>query len=147
MDDDWPEDLAWMAERCRPYGITWQQYAAYQSMEDAERAKWTDYQRAEFERDKRDPKAETWGLALLYPAAAFIIWIGLSYPRRDLCLTAQALLIIIGGTWITWVSARLLARERHRYRVWVHWLLGALVVAGCVAVLMGLTHFPQTNNL
>jgi hypothetical protein len=30
----------------------------------------------------RDPKAPTWGLALLYPASASLLWVGLSPPGR-----------------------------------------------------------------
>ena len=38
------------------------------------------HQRAEAEPDRRDPKVATWGLLLLYPVAAFAIWIGLFQP-------------------------------------------------------------------
>jgi hypothetical protein len=141
MDDDWPKEMAWMAERCRPFGISWKQYLAYQAMETAQREKWTEHQRGEFERDQRDPKAQTWGLALLYPAAAFIIWIGSSHPSYRVCATAQQILVIIGGVWIAWVSARLLIRENHRYRIWVHYALGVLGFVGCCVVLFGFTHF------
>jgi hypothetical protein len=119
VDDDWPQNFALIAEQCRRHGISWKDYLAYQHrcMEAAEQEKLTDYQRAEAQRDSRDPKAETGGLLLLYPVAAFAIWVGLSEPRLEICDTAQWLLTTIGGVWIAWVSIRLLIRERHWYRV------------------------------
>src|SRR5580704_12977633 len=94
-------------------------------------------QRAEAQRDSRDPKAETGGLLLLYPVAAFAIWVGLSGPRLEICDTAQWLLTTIGGVWIAWVSIRLLIRERHWYRVWVHYALGVLAFVGVTFALTG----------
>jgi hypothetical protein len=92
--------------------------------------RWDAYQRAEAERDGRDPKAPTWGLMLLYPVAALAIWIGMFLePGRQVSEQAQWLLTLIGGVWIAWVSIRLLIRERHRYRIWAHCALGALAVA------------------
>jgi hypothetical protein len=143
MDDDWPAGLAWMAERCRPYGISYEHYLAYQLMETAEQEKLTDFQRAESQRDSRDPKAETWGLALLYPTAVLAIWVGLSPPGLRVCVFSQWLLTIIGGVWIAWVSCRILIRERHRWLVWVHYALGALGVAGCLVVMYAFTVFGR----
>jgi hypothetical protein len=83
------------------------------------REQWEAYNRAAADQEPRDPKAQTWALALLYPLSALLIWIRLSRPGPELCVVAQYLLIAIGGVWITWVSIRLFIRERYQYRVWV----------------------------
>jgi hypothetical protein len=109
MDDASPEDdpyHARIADHCRRFGISQEQ--------------WEAHQRAAAEQAARDPKAQTWGLALLYPVSAYLIWVGLSPPGWRICALAQCLLIAIGGVWITWVSIRLLIRERCNYQVWVH---------------------------
>jgi hypothetical protein len=106
---------------------------------------WDAYQRGEAERDRRDPKAPTCVLMLLYPVAAVAIWIGMFLePGRQVSEQAQWLLTLIGGVWIAWVSIRLLIRERHRYQVWVHYALGALAVVGVVAVMFAV---DGENNL
>ena len=71
------------------------------------REQWEAYNRAAADQEPRDPKAQTWALALLYPLSALLIWIRLSRPGPELCVVAQYLLIAIGGVWITWVSIRL----------------------------------------
>ena len=122
--DEWPTDdpyYASIAETCRRAGISRQQ--------------WEAHQRAVAEQASLDQKAPTWALALLYPVSAFLLWVGLSPPGTGICAVAQRLLITISGVWITWVSVRLLIRERWRYRVWVHYALGALGFGGLVAVI------------
>jgi hypothetical protein len=66
------------------------------------------YERLETEAS-RDPKAPTWGLALLYPASVFLLWVGLSPPGPEICTFAQHLLITIGGIWTTWPAFEFLA--------------------------------------
>jgi hypothetical protein len=103
------------------------------------------HQAAEAERDSRDPKAPTWGLLLLYPVAALAIWIGMFLePGTRVSEKAQWLLTLIGGVWFAWVSIRLLIRERHRHRTWVHYVLGALAVVGVVVVMFAV---DGENNL
>src|SRR5271157_3983078 len=104
MNDDWPDDpfYASIAAHCRRLGVS--------------REQWDAHQRAAEEQAGRDPKAQTWGLALLYPVSALAIWVGLSSPGPQVCDFAQSLLTVIGGVWITWVSIRLIIRERCKYR-------------------------------
>ncbi len=126
MDSERPENdpyEARIADECGRLGIS--------------RERWEAYQRAEAERDRRDPKAPTWGLLLLYPVAAYAILIGVAPPGMQVGDAAQWMLTIIGGVWISWVSVRLLIRERHRYRVWVHYVLGVLAAIGVFFAVTG----------
>jgi hypothetical protein len=131
MDDEWPDGpyYARIAEACRRRGIS--------------REQWEAENRAAFEQASQDPKAETWGLAILYPVSAFLIWVGLSPPDLRICAFAQCLLIAISGIWITWVSIRIVIRERWKYRVWVHYALGTLGLVGVVVVMYAFGRFQQ----
>lgn len=134
MDDEWPADdpyYAGIADHCRGFGIS--------------REQWEAHQRTAAEQASRDPKAPTWGLALLYPLSAYLIWVGLSPPRPQICAFAQCLLIAISGVWITWVSVRLVIRERYKYRAWVHYALGALGLVGVVVVLFAIGQLQQID--
>jgi hypothetical protein len=95
------------------------------------------YERLETEAS-RDPKAPTWGLALLYPASVFLLWVGLSPPGPEICTFAQHLLITIGGIWTTWAGIRIFSRDRHKYLGWFHYVLMVPVVLGCIASLWGI---------
>ena len=131
MDDEWPVDDPYygrIAESCRRAGIS--------------RPQWEAHQRAVAEQASRDPKAPTWGLVLLYPVSAFLLWIGLSAPGPRICAAAQCVLIAISGIWIVWVSIRLIIRERCKYLVWAHYALGALAFGGLVTVAYAFLKFP-----
>jgi hypothetical protein len=96
------------------------------------------YERLETEAS-RDPKAPTWGLALLYPASGFLLWVGLSPPGPEICTFAQHLLIAIGGIWTTWAGTRIFSRDRHKYLAWFHYVLLVPVVIGCIASVWSIT--------
>jgi hypothetical protein len=132
MDNEWPVDdpyYAVIAESCRRAGISRQQ--------------WEAHQRAVGEQASRDPKAPTWGLMLLYPVSAYLLWVGLSPPGPRIGAAAQYLLIAISGVWITWVSIRLIIRERCNYLVWVHYAFAALGFGGVVAVMYAILKFGE----
>lgn len=133
IDDEWPDDpyYASIADHCRQFGIS--------------REQWEAHQRAAAEQAGGDPKAQTWALALLYPVSGYLIWVGFSPPGPQICSFAQSLLIAIGGVWITWVSSRLVIRERYKYRVWVHYALMTLGFVGCVAVILAVAKFGQIS--
>jgi hypothetical protein len=133
IDDEWPDDpyYARIAADCREAGIS--------------REQWEAHQREAVEQASRDPKAPTWGLALLYPVSAFMIWVGLWPPSLRMGAFAQSLLIAIAGVWIGWVSIRLVIRERYKYRTWVHYALMALGLVGFVFVMLAVVQIHEMD--
>jgi hypothetical protein len=116
-----------VADQCSRLGISREQWEEQQAA----------YHRMVTEQASRDPKARTWGLALLYPVSAYLILVGLT-PGRQAGIVAQGSLVFISLIWISWVSIRLYIRERCKYRAWVGYALLALALVGFAVIVLAL---------